>query len=203
LRGFPDSCELLRFELHRASDLCCARLSRISDPNSTFVWQTVKPPEGFGGLIPEDTEADGPLSTDSEDEEPVEQDKTSWSTVGSKAETRDASFRQRTKEKVDRAASLKARSDMLASHLVTPAQHNRSVLDHHKLQGTPLIGSRTVATTPRVLKPVKEAGTGERREPSFRGSSFGESSFTKRNKMPDKASRARALDSLSALAKGK
>ena len=146
-------------------------------PKVGFLVAAVDAPAGFGGFIPE--EGDGPPSTDSDDDDVV-RDVLSWSFAGKGKgkETREASFRHRSTEKIERATSIKATSAELTSHLVTPAQHNRRL----ELSGA---GPRTVGWTPRTLK--QEAMP----IPTFEET-------TTRKKAPD---RKRNLDRLAALAK--
>ena len=135
--------------------------------NSSYLVASVKPEDGFAGYIPEDTDADGPPSTD-EDSEALEDSEISppvltrssrtWCSFRGKKEGREGSFRKRSDEKVERAQIIKASSSSLTSFLCTPAQHNRSVesLHERKLalepQTPPPAGSRTVMSMPRRLK---------------------------------------------------
>ena len=135
--------------------------------NSSYLVASVKPEDGFAGYIPEDTDADGPPSTD-EDSEALEDSEISppvltrssrtWCSFRGKKEGREGSFRKRSDEKVERAQIIKASSSSLTSFLCTPAQHNRSVesLHERKLalepQTPPPAGSRTVTSMPRRLK---------------------------------------------------
>jgi len=146
----------------------------LSPPVAGFLVAAVKPEDGFAGFIPEDTEADGPPSTDEEEDDDESQKapaesfgrrkpredsfNDSWAAFGGKKEAREGSFRKRSAEKEDRAQTIKAKSSSLASHLCTPQQHNRKVenLLEKQLrwdpQTPPPPGSRTVATSHRSLK---------------------------------------------------
>lgn len=115
-------------------------------------------PEGFGGLWPD---KDGPSSSDDSDDDCSEsgqsfraQGLTQSFSMGQRS-VREGSFRKRDADKIERAKRI--RSSCLTSHLVTPAQHNRSV-DLNRLSilsaggsigSTP--GCNTVSTTPRKL----------------------------------------------------
>lgn len=188
----------------------------LAKPVEGFLVAATAAPAGFGGLIPEDAHADGPASTDSEDDD-VAQDKTSWSIArrGPNAEVkevRDSSFRRRSADKVERASGLKAKSSSLASHLVTPAMHNRSVVDYHKAQGTPLIGSRTIAglglagkSPGQALRIPPRAGEEPEGLKGWAGRGDGKdttsSSFKRRtSKDRSRTGASRALDGLSSIA---
>jgi len=142
-------------------------------PVAGFLVAAEPPKPGFGGYIPEDapTGADGPESTDSEDDNG---DTVSQSFVigrGGSKNLREASFRQRSEEKVERAATIKIKSRELTSHLITPAMHNRSVADAIARGEQQPMGSRTIATTPRKIDHTQASG--------WSGSPF-------RNKEPEK-----------------
>lgn len=97
----------------------------LSPPVAGFLVAAVKPEDGFAGFIPEDTEADGPPSTDEEEDDdeslkaPAEsfgrrkprEDSfnDSWAAFGGKKEAREGSFRKRSAEKEDRAQTIKAK----------------------------------------------------------------------------------------------
>jgi len=126
----------------------------LEKPVTGFLVAAVSPKPGFGGYIPEDapTGADGPESTDSEDDGGG--DTVSQSFVigrGGAKNVREASFRQRSEDKVQRAATIKIKSRELTSHLITPAMHNRSVADSIARGEQLPMGSRTIATTPRKI----------------------------------------------------
>lgn len=135
--------------------------SHLEAPVPGFICASVQPAEGFGGFIPEDTDADGPPSTDEEEDD--EEDKVeSWASFRGKRYAREGSFRQRSEEKVERAQGLKAKSDSLTSILCTPAQHNRKV-DENKMDNSAApLGSRTVVGTHRRLKERPEWAEGGR-----------------------------------------
>jgi len=159
-------------------DSVCKKLKALDDPDATeppqqlsppvdgFLVAAVQPEEGFGGFIPEDTDAEGPPSTDDDDEEDAA-DKLNRSFVSfrGKREEREGSFRQRSTDKVERAQTIKAKSASLYSHLCTPAQHNRRVDLQIARSPTaqPPPGSRTVVTSHRHIDVNSEGSTPKKR----------------------------------------
>jgi len=132
-------------------------------------------------------ELDGPPSTD--DEEDVVQDLTSVSFSNGRKQTRDASFRKRSGEKLERA---KAISTCLTSHLVTPAFHGRRITIPE--QPAMPVGSRTSTITHRTLSDQTAMGFESPRKEPVDGMRF------RRTDVGDKGKRKASLDSLSALA---
>lgn len=130
----------------------------LSHPASGYLVASVVPEAGFGGFIPEDGCADGPPSS-SDDELDSEQLGQSCVSFRGKKEAREGSFRHRSDDKVERAKGLKISSKELASHLCTPAQHNRKVdLSLERMRKlnpeTPEPpGSRTVGPSSRRITP--------------------------------------------------
>jgi len=121
---------------------------QLSPPVRGFLVAAIQT-DGFGGFIPEDTDADGPPSTDDEEESP---DTATWASFRGVRYSTEGSFRQRSNDKVERAQGLKASTSSLPSHLCTPAQHNRKVEERHLESAAPPLGSRTVQMTHRRLK---------------------------------------------------
>jgi len=168
-------------------------------PVTGYLVAAVHAPEDFGGFIPE--EGDGPPSTDSDEDEDElgasfkpKRDETHVSFIGEKKTVREASFRRRSAEKIERAQEVKIRSGSLTSHLITPAQHNRRL----ELSGKAV--PSTVGFAPRRLQGMAEGSAGARRSESP-ANSFGDLSaeaVTKR-----RAGRKTKLDNLSAISSAK
>ena len=91
----------------------------LSPAINGFLVASVTPEDGFGGFIPEDTDKDGPESSDDEDPVGVKSREMSFTSFRGKREVREASFRQRTADKVDRAKSLKAKYAPVSVTLTT------------------------------------------------------------------------------------
>jgi hypothetical protein len=128
-------------------------------PIPGFLVASVAAPDGFGGQWPE---KDGPSSSDSDEgaSESTDsfRDMQSISFSNGRRSVREGSFRKRDAAKLERAKRI--RSNCLTSHLVTPAQHNRSVeLNRlNVLSAGGSVGStgcNTVATTPRNISEDK------------------------------------------------
>ena len=134
-----------------------------------------------------DDELDGPPSTDDEDD--VVQDSTSVSFSNGRKQTRDASFRKRSGEKLERA---KAISTCLTSHLVTPAFHGRRITIPE--QPAMPVGSRTSTITHRTRSDQSAIEFESSRKEPVEGMRF------RRTDVGDKGKRKASLDSLSALA---
>lgn len=106
-------------------------------------------PPGFGGEWPDKYSTDG---SDSDEDIVADLSSCSFSHTGGK-HVRDSSFRKRDAAKLERAKHMRAQSSVLTSHLVTPAQHNRSVQQYAD-EGIPCPG--TVGSRPRRLSDTAE-----------------------------------------------
>jgi len=137
-------------------------------------------------------------SSSSSDEEDAVGDisSISFSRAGAK-DVRDSSFRKRDDAKLARAKEIRARSGVLTSHLITPAQHGRSLGSSSVLAQADTTAPKTVGTTPRRLLsdiaeiPDYNPSSGTRRASAGREGSF---EARKRNKAK--------LDRMAAIAVG-
>ena len=130
-------------------DFCAAHDTERPEPLPGFLVAAFPADDYFGdGDKVTDQHGDGPPSTDDESEDEavgeLNGEKPSWSIGGG---SREASFRQREPEKVERAAQI--RSSCLTSHLVTPAFKGRKlVVDAPALPA----GAQTIGSRPRQLR---------------------------------------------------
>ena len=113
-------------------------------------------------------------SSDTSSDDDVVPDLSSCSFSDGKKIVRDSSFRKRDAAKVERAQAIKARSNCLASHLVTPGPVRRSV-DHSALSvlretdasADGKVAPHSVTITPRKVEIAEIAERGPLTESTF------------------------------------
>ena len=99
----------------------------LNNPMDGYLVASQPAPDGFGGVIPEDSQGPPSTASESDYDSGMESEAPAMSFVNGKKFLREASFRKRNADKLQRAKEIRAKSNSLTSHLITPQMHNRRV----------------------------------------------------------------------------
>ena len=99
----------------------------LNNPMDGYLVASQPAPDGFGGVIPEDSQGPPSTASESDYDSGMESEAPAMSFVNGKKFLREASFRKRNADKLQRAKQIRAKSNSLTSHLITPQMHNRRV----------------------------------------------------------------------------